>query len=187
MRNKGAGFVFSDGRKILLVKRNDEKGQWDVPGGRSKEDEFFLQTAQRETKEEIGHMPSGQSFCHLDQKAGNNFFRIYIQFVPKEFSCSLSEEHENYKWADIDKVEEENLCPKIKNKMKEITKKIRDEKEPHHLGFYEFYQYKEMMGSTADLWAGYHKGVDYQIQGDPSSMFPQKREKKKKKKKKTKK
>ena len=55
--------------------------------------------------------------------------------------------------------------------------------------FSEWIKLRELIGATADLYGGYHKGVDYQIEGDPSSMIQprephrQKKQRKKKRKK----
>ena len=54
--------------------------------------------------------------------------------------------------------------------------------ENNSLSFSEYVKMHEVGGATGDLWAGYNKGADYQIEGDPSSMNPQKKKKSKKKK-----
>ena len=49
--------------------------------------------------------------------------------------------------------------------------------------FSEWMKLRELMGATADLYGGYHKGVDYQIEGDPSSMIQPRKPRRKKKRK----
>lgn len=44
--------VYSADRKLLLIK--DEKGEWDLPGGRINYGEKFIDALQRECKEELG-------------------------------------------------------------------------------------------------------------------------------------
>ena len=112
----GGGILFTDGEKILLLKRDgnsDYAGHWGIPGGRAKEGEAPLDTARRETKEECGSV-EGQRFGHFDDKDGAHHFHTYLFAIAKPFDVELSKEHNDSKWVALDKVEDMKLHPKFK-------------------------------------------------------------------------
>lgn len=187
---RGAGIVYTDGNTILLLKRSDKGdngGKWGVPGGKSEEEETYLGTAQRETREEIGCLPHARRIGSLDNINGRHHFRTYICLVPKRFSCNLSDEHDMWDWFDIQDLQHVDLHEKLKGVLNDIVDVIKHKSGGRHIqnemsGFAEYVSLAEVGGATGDLHAGYTKGgPDYQVEGDPSSMFPQKREKKKRK------
>lgn len=187
---RGAGIVFTDGESVLLLKRSekgDNYGAWGLPGGKAEEEETFIGTAQRETKEEIGKLPNSSRIGSFEQIDGRHVFKIYICQINSQFDCKLSDEHSDFGWFKIDELNDIKLHDKLKISMPRIIKiiksKIKNETIDRMNGFASFLSLMELAGATADLAAGYSKEhPDYQIEGDPSSMFPQKRWKKKKKK-----
>lgn len=64
---RAAGILIRCGDKALFVKRgpgSDYPGMWAFPGGRMEEGETADQTAERETREEIGAVPYGNMKLH---------------------------------------------------------------------------------------------------------------------------
>lgn len=49
-----ASIILNEENKVLLVKHSYGKCNWDLPGGKSEENESAEETAKREVKEEIG-------------------------------------------------------------------------------------------------------------------------------------
>ena len=112
----GAGIIFTDGQKILLLRRaniGDYLGYWAPPGGKAKEGEVPLETAKRESKEECGHN-EGQRFSDHHSQDGGHHFYTYLMTV-KPFEAKLSKEHDMSKWVDLDEVENMKLHPKFKD------------------------------------------------------------------------
>ncbi len=189
----GAGIVFTNGHNVLLLQRSekgDNGGKWGIPGGKAGDEETLLGTAQRETREEIGHLPKKcKRIGHFDAQDGHHRFRTYICSVPKCFECKLSDEHDDYEWFDIDTLKYIDLHKKLKPVVEQIVDLIK--KKMHHYnsemsGFAETCDFAEFMGSTGAVYTGEKEGPDWQHQGAPWSMNPQRREKKKKKKKRSK-
>jgi ADP-ribose pyrophosphatase YjhB (NUDIX family) len=112
----GGGILFTDGERILLLKRDgnsDYAGHWGIPGGRAKENEAPLDVARRETKEECGSA-EGQRFGHFHDKDGAHHFHTYLFAIAKPFDVELSKEHNDHKWVSLEKVEDMKLHPKFK-------------------------------------------------------------------------
>lgn len=112
----GGGIVFTDGEKVLLLQRSeigDHPGSWCIPGGKSKKGELPIDTARREAMEECG-ANEGQRFGHFDTKDGRHHFHTFLYSIKSPFPVTLSKEHTNHKWVDLDDVEGMQLHPKLK-------------------------------------------------------------------------
>jgi 8-oxo-dGTP pyrophosphatase MutT (NUDIX family) len=114
---KAAGILYTDGRHVLLLKRDeksDNAGTWGVPGGKAKKHEAPIDTALRETREECGKAPVGQQFANFLTKDGGHSFMCYLYSIDEQFDCSLSDEHTDYEWVALDDVGKYDLHPKFK-------------------------------------------------------------------------
>lgn len=126
---RGAGIVFSDGHSVLLLKRkgDDYRDHWCIPGGKAKENENPIDTAQREAKEECGSN-EGQRVEQFHNQDGSHHFHTYLYSVNKPFDVTLSDEHSDSKWVPLDEVESLKLHPKFKEAwpgyLRAIKKKI---------------------------------------------------------------
>lgn len=103
MKNRGAGFLFMHGDKILLLKKTG-KNLWDIPGGHKESKESFLDAAKRETIEEIGLLPDFTKLGFFLSESKKYKFKIYFAKVSNLFSCIISQEHESWDWFDINKL-----------------------------------------------------------------------------------
>lgn len=109
----GAGIIyFTPDKKVLLLKK--ENGKWTFPGGHREPNEEPLQTAQRESFEELGVAPEGEMCGKIKiikdeiQKTVYSFFkRVEEEFVPK-----LSFEHKDYIWLKY-----KDINPKLLTKV----------------------------------------------------------------------
>lgn len=110
-KNVGAGIIFIAGNEILLLK--NKKGLWEIPGGRRDHvEEKLIDVARRETAEEIGHSPTFQKIGYYVSEKPKHKFKIYYGLVKKKFNCSISDEHEDWKWFNI-----KNLPQNLHNKI----------------------------------------------------------------------
>lgn len=121
LANRGAGCIFTDGESILLLKRSkntSNPGTWGCAGGHAEEGETPLQTAHRETKEEVGVNLNSLNYKKLGQSnEKNNRWIFFIYQVPKQFRCKLSDEHTAYKWIPIKELAKHNLHPLFKKNL----------------------------------------------------------------------
>lgn len=111
MKNCGAGIIFICQNDILLLKKAD-KDHWDIPGGKKDDDENYASAAKRETKEEIGGLPTFKKVGYYVHETKKNKFKIYFAKVEKKFKCKLSDEHSDWDWFEIKDIPQ-NLHPKV--------------------------------------------------------------------------
>lgn len=107
---KGAGILFTDGKKVLVLRRKGDKhaGKWCFPGGKPHNGELPINTARRESREEIGHV-EGEQFAQFNE---NGFF-MFLFKINKPFIVKLSKEHDRYEWTDVSQVTKLPLHPKL--------------------------------------------------------------------------
>ena len=112
----GAGILFTDGHKILLLKRatgGSHFEAWCIPGGKVEHKENVIDAAKREAIEECGHF-EGYRFADYEDIDGRFRFTTFLYAIEKPFDVKLSDEHSDYKWIDIEKVETLKLHPRFK-------------------------------------------------------------------------
>lgn len=125
---KGAGIVFTDGTKILLLRRagkSDNAGTWGLPGGKSEDGETPIDTAKREAKEEIGSCP-GTNIADFEDNDHRHKFKVFLFKVKEPFEVELSQEHDDFIWANIDLADELNLHPRLKKNLDRYGKVIQE-------------------------------------------------------------
>jgi len=116
---KAAGIFFTDGKKVLLLKRAENgpnKGTWCLPGGHVEKGESFLEGAIRESKEECGKC-LGTKFEKLKEESETYYWTSFFFKISKPFNCKLSKEHSDWHWFDFDELNKINLHPKLKNNL----------------------------------------------------------------------
>jgi 8-oxo-dGTP pyrophosphatase MutT (NUDIX family) len=130
----GAGIVFTDGKKILLLQRSpksDHPGYWCIPGGKANENESPIDCAVRESKEECGSA-EGIRFAQFHDRDGGHHFHTFLYSVMKPFEVRLSDEHSDSAWVPIDEVKKMKLLPKFAESfpayLRAIKKRFPEEK-----------------------------------------------------------
>ena len=130
---KAAGILYTNGDKVLLLKRSKIGGNpftWDLAGGRSEKGESPFQNAKREAKEEIGVSLKGTRIAKFRETGNNRVYTVFVYKVDKTFKCTLSEEHTEYKWVDIDDLGKFKISPKLKKNIKKYIRTIRKKLNP---------------------------------------------------------
>lgn len=139
---KGAGIFFTNGSKVLLLKRaepGDHHGTWCLPGGKVEEGESFIDAARRESLEECGKM-KGTRFEDSKEKDGQHVWTTFFFRINKPFKCKLSKEHSDWNWFDIDELSDINLHPKLSNNIDRYKKIVNNHFKK--MSFKEWLNYK---------------------------------------------
>jgi 8-oxo-dGTP pyrophosphatase MutT (NUDIX family) len=119
----GAGIIFYDGEKILLVKKPNKK--WGFIGGKPIENETPLQTAKREAMEEIGTI-HGKNEKELKLKIRGNSYYTYLYKVEKPFTdIKLSDEHIDFSWIKLENLDKIKLSKIFQICLPEILKNLK--------------------------------------------------------------
>lgn len=139
---KGAGIFYTNGEKVLLLKRaekGDNKGTWCLPGGKVEEGESFIDAAKRESKEECGNF-TGSRFEDLKETDGGHTWISFFFRIKKPFRCKLSKEHSDYKWFDLEELNKVDLHPKLKENIDRYLRIVQKEFNKK-LSFKEWYSW----------------------------------------------
>lgn len=109
-------FLLKDNQILLAMKkRGFGQGRWNGVGGKPKENENILDTAIRETQEEIGVIPE-----NISQVATLDFYfqnkpewnQQVLVFITNDWEGEPSESEEmKPQWFDIDKIPFESMWP----------------------------------------------------------------------------
>ena len=91
--DKVAKVIIYDDDRVLIIKRNDENADWDLPGGHLEEGENTKEGATRETKEETNLDVKDLQYISKDDRV--TFYRCSR---PKGDIKLQKEEHTDYKW-----------------------------------------------------------------------------------------
>jgi len=104
----GALFYAKSTRRFLLLQKAHGKheGTWGLVGGTNITGETPWQGLQREIIEEIGSLPDIKKTIPLETFVSNDTvfnFHTYLCVVDTEFIPALSDEHQGWAWATIDR------------------------------------------------------------------------------------
>ena len=132
MKHRGAGILYTDGKKILLLYRSEKTKAhqltWAPTGGSIEDGEDFLEAAKRESKEEIGVLKGHQIAGFIKDP-----FVMFIFKVDKPFEAKLNDEHTKFEWIDLNKVSNYKLHPNFEKEwpkyLRAIEKNNRSFKE----------------------------------------------------------
>jgi 8-oxo-dGTP pyrophosphatase MutT (NUDIX family) len=112
---------------FLLQKRGDDMnnpGCWGLPGGTSQHGEFPLETAWRESEEEMGELVRGDVSCHLDSSEDDREVHIFVVDVPSPFTPvmngSTPEETSGWGWFRKKEIKKLPLQPNFKEQWDSI-------------------------------------------------------------------
>jgi 8-oxo-dGTP pyrophosphatase MutT (NUDIX family) len=111
--------VFIRNGNLLLVMKDKKSGAGDLPGGRMNQDEFFsdwIDSLKRELEEELGHdfrvkISPNPILVHKHLVNDGNHPCIIIGYdgVYESGEISISDEHEFFKWVDVNTYQPEEL------------------------------------------------------------------------------
>jgi len=104
----GALFYAKSTRRFLLLQKASGKheGTWGLVGGTNITGETPWQGLQREVAEEIGTIPTILKTIPLETFVSNDRvfnFHTYLCVIKDEFVPVLSDEHQGWAWATIDR------------------------------------------------------------------------------------
>lgn len=119
----GAGVIFFDGEKILMLKNPNKC--WGFPGGKPNGGEEPTVTAVRESVEEIGSCP-GKFIREILFKNDSRVFYSFVSKVNEPFKVKLSDEHLDYKWIDYNKLKKMKLQKYIYKSLTKIVQELDD-------------------------------------------------------------
>ena len=97
---RGAGILFRSGREFLLLRRSpdvDDPGFWSIPGGSIEPGEDPLQSALRESTEEMGSVP-----LHRIRNRSGMEYQTFLAEVEERHAKTwrpvLNREHDRWGW-----------------------------------------------------------------------------------------
>lgn len=122
----GAGICFTDGQKVLILKRASGRyaNKWCLPGGKIEPKESVIEAAERECREECGKC-EGSQFDRLSHIEGDFKWTCLFYKVNQLFPCQLNEEHLDWKWIDIDRLKEQALIPPFRRHLEKYIEKAK--------------------------------------------------------------
>ena len=117
--------------KILFLK-TATRGIYELPGGRVDFGENVEQTFKREIEEELGFekvemgsLVNTWSFINVKEDVNYHFILFDFEFFTNESKIKLSDEHTEYKWIGIDKLDKFEM----REGYKESIRKYFNEKQ----------------------------------------------------------
>jgi len=120
------GIFLKDG-KILFAK--DHKGTWELPGGRIDFNETIEIALKRECKEElgfesiqIGDIVNAWTFSSTVNDINYHFILLVFDCTTIETEIRPSDEHVEYAWVPLDKINELNMREGYKESIKKYRK-----------------------------------------------------------------
>lgn len=114
------GIIRNDSGEILIVKRHPKSKtdpeMWELPGGKVEKGEHFADALVREIKEETNLDVNVGDFCEAVQNdySHKRTVQLMMYLDDVEGSVEISEEHTEYMWASIEKIESLELSSSFK-------------------------------------------------------------------------
>ena len=114
------GIIKNDSDEILIVKRHPKSRtdpeMWELPGGKVEKGEHFADALVREIKEETNLDVNVGDFCEAVQNdySHKRTVQLMMYLDDVEGSVEISEEHTEYMWASIEKIESLELSSSLK-------------------------------------------------------------------------
>lgn len=144
-KEEAAGMFITDGKSVLLLRRNEKGKEWGLPGGHAKKEkekviESSIQTARREVEEEIGKFPPKmEHFGRFVEKDDEYIWTTYLMKVNRKFGgIKLSNEHTEYMWMPFEEAPNYKLHPKLVKQLGKYIFHTRD-KFGENVNFKEYF------------------------------------------------
>jgi 8-oxo-dGTP pyrophosphatase MutT (NUDIX family) len=125
MAKNSAGILFFSNKRILLIKRSkyvSESGTWGIPGGGAEsKEQNALQTALRETEEEIGFVPDFDILeKHVRVKKSGKEYVTFVVRAKERFEPILNYESSDWAWVPFKKIHKYKLHPGLAKTLTEL-------------------------------------------------------------------
>ena len=116
-KHSASGCIIRSGKKVLFLQRkpkNYGETVWAIPAGKIEQGESPEQALKREVKEETdldleNFYQLKKYEIRLHKKNYDFTYFLFEANIPENSKVKISDEHINYKWVDIDKVNELEL------------------------------------------------------------------------------
>lgn len=122
-RKSGVLVVCKRTANVLLLLEAPSRtfgDHWSMVAGSIEEGENPIDTAKRETEEEIGIDSDQLDYYFIDREERNDvIFNFFVGVTEEEFIPRLSEEHTDYKWVNKEELPSP-LFPGMKEKIEDL-------------------------------------------------------------------
>ena len=124
------GIIKNDNDEILVLRRHPKSRpnphKWELPGGKVDPGEFFDEALIREIKEETSLDGKIGDFCEAvqDDYAHKRTVQIIMYLKDLKGEVKISDEHDDWMWASLDKIKELELSTAFEKVLKKKNWKI---------------------------------------------------------------
>ena len=124
------GIIKNDKNEILILKRHPKSRtdpeMWELPGGKVDRGEDFVDALVREIKEETSLDVDVGDFCEAVQNDYQHIRTLQVIMYLKDVKgeVKISEEHVDWMWAGLDKLETLELSSSLKKILKKRNWKV---------------------------------------------------------------
>ena len=106
---------------MLLIQRSgylSRPYEWDIPGGRAEGAETPLETAKRETVEEVGRWPAD---AVVRSSLVTGAYVTFFVDLTRPFDARLSDEHKEFEWTSPKWAQFRKMHPMLQNILAGLT------------------------------------------------------------------
>lgn len=124
------GIIKNDNDEILVLRRHPKSRtnphKWELPGGKVDPGEFFDDALIREIKEETSLDGKIGDFCEAvqDDYVHKRTVQIIMYLKDLKGEVKISDEHDDWMWAGLDKIKELELSTAFEKVLKKKNWKI---------------------------------------------------------------
>lgn len=124
------GIIKNDNDEILILRRHPKSRtnphKWELPGGKVDPGEFFDDALIREIKEETSLDGKIGDFCEAvqDDYVHKRTVQIIMYLKDLKGEVKISDEHDDWMWASLDKIKELELSTAFEKVLKKKNWKI---------------------------------------------------------------
>lgn len=124
------GIIKNDNDEILVLRRHPKSRtnphKWELPGGKVDPGEFFDNALIREIKEETSLDGKIGDFCEAvqDDYVHKRTVQIIMYLKDLKGEVKISDEHDDWMWASLDKIKELELSTAFEKVLKKKNWKI---------------------------------------------------------------